>query len=159
MTLQPMRDLSIGDLAPDITLLNQDELPRTLSALRGRTVVLYFYPKDNTPGCTTEACDVRDALRAGDIPDGVIVFGISADSPSSHRRFREKLELPFDLLSDEDHTALNAYGVWTEKKLYGRTSMGIERSTFVIAPDGRIAQIWRKVKVPGHIREVLKSVA
>lgn len=150
--------LSIGDLAPDFSLPDQNGRTRTLAEFHGKTLVLYFYPKDMTPGCTTEACDVRDAYAAHDIPTGVTILGVSADSPARHAKFIAKEGLNFDLLSDETHAMLEAYGVWTEKSMYGRKFQGIERSTFVIGPDGRITAIYRKVKVPGHIAEVLRAI-
>jgi peroxiredoxin Q/BCP len=125
--------------------------------LRGRVVVLYFYPRDNTPGCTTEACDFRDAYSAFN-ESGVVVLGISTDSMSSHQKFRAKHQLPFPLLVDADATVAKRYGVYKQKKLYGKVSWGIERSTFVIGPDGIVRQVHRKVRVPGHVAEVLEDV-
>lgn len=146
-----------GQLAPDF------ELPATggrivrLSALRGRPVVLYFYPKDNTPGCTTEGQDFRDLYDLFQALD-CEVFGISRDSVKSHEGFKAKLGLPFELLSDEDEQVCEAYGVIKLKSLYGKKVRGIERSTFVIDREGRVAREWRAVKVPDHAREVLEFV-
>ena len=150
--------LNIGDPAPDFTLPNQDGEPRSLADFRGSTVVLYFYPKDMTSGCTKEACDLRDAFAAKRIPNDVVVFGVSADSPASHRKFIAKERIPFDLLSDEDRSVIRAYGAWVEKSMYGRKYMGIDRSTFVIGLDGKIAAVYRKVKVPGHVDAVLAAL-
>jgi peroxiredoxin Q/BCP len=138
-----------GSPAPDFTLSTDQGEPLTLSGLRGRRVVLYFYPKDDTPGCTVQACDFRDALPRFDDVDAV-VLGVSPDSVASHRKFREKFGLNFPLLADEDHGVAEAYGVWKEKKNYGRTYMGIERSTFLIDERGVVAQVWRKVTPKGH---------
>ena len=146
-----------GENAPDFTLPADDERQVKLSDLRGKPVVLYFYPKDDTPGCTKEACDFRDSWEQ--ITDaGAVVLGVSGDSVPSHDKFRKKYSLPFTLLSDPQHKVSEAYGAWTQKTLYGRSSLGIERSTFVIGPDGKTKAIFRKVKVDGHIDEVLKAV-
>ena len=118
---------------------------------------MYFYPKDSTPGCTQEACDFRDAIKKFRTKDAV-VFGVSADPLSSHEKFRKKYELPFSLLSDEGKSALKAYGVWKEKSLYGRTFMGIERTTVVIDKDGGVVRVFPKVKVTGHVEEVLAAI-
>ena len=120
-------------------------------------MVLYFYPKDDTPGCTKEACDFRDNFRRLK-PLGAEVFGISPDEMKSHVKFIDKFELPFTLLADEDHAVAEKYGTWKEKNMYGRKYMGIERSTFLIDPNGRISRIWRKVKVEGHVDEILKEI-
>jgi peroxiredoxin Q/BCP len=138
-----------GSRAPDFTLTSDDGSTVTLSALRGKKVVLYFYPKDDTPGCTTQACDLRDAMPTFQDLDAV-VLGVSPDSVASHRKFRDKFGLNYPLLADEDHRVAEAYGVWKEKKMYGRTSMGIERSTFLIDEDGKIREAWRKVSPKGH---------
>ncbi|HET8978248.1 MAG TPA: thioredoxin-dependent thiol peroxidase [Solirubrobacteraceae bacterium] len=151
MTLQP------GDPAPDFTLSDQQGNPVTLSELRGQTVVLYFYPKADTPGCTTQACGVRDH-RADYAQAGAVVFGISPDPVKAISRFDEKYELGFPLLADEDHTVAESYGVWVEKSMYGRKYMGNERTTFVIAPDGTIKDILHKVKPAEHDRLVLAAV-
>lgn len=150
--------LSIGDAAPDFTLPTDNGGSVTLSELAGRSVVLYFYPKDDTSGCTKEACDFRDAA-----PDfnavNAIVIGVSPDNPKKHDAFKAKHGLPFKLASDEEKTTLEAYGVWVEKSMYGRKYMGVERSTFLIGPDGTLQAIWRKVKVPGHVEAVRKVLA
>lgn len=153
-----MSPCDIGDPAPDFTLPTDGGGQITLSALRGAPVVVYFYPKDMTPGCTTQACDFRDALP--DLAtDGVRVVGISKDSPARHDRFKDKHQLTFPLAADEEGLVCDAYGVWKEKRLYGKTFMGIERSTFLIDAQGRIARIWRKVKVKGHVAEVVAAAA
>jgi peroxiredoxin Q/BCP len=148
-----------GDPAPDFTLpasgFHDDEI--ALSALRGRPVVLYFYPKDDTSGCTTEACEFRD--RWQDVKDaGAVVLGVSPDPVASHERFRDKYALPFPLLADTDHAVAEAYGVWGEKSMYGRKYMGVNRTTFLVAPDGRIACVFEKVKPKGHAAEVLQAL-
>jgi len=146
--------LNIGDPAPAWTLPTDTGESVSLASRRGKTVILYFYPKDDTPGCTKEACAFRDAsdrVRAL----GACVFGISVDSVAAHRAFKAKYRLPFPLLSDADKTVVRAYGVWKEKSMYGRTYWGIERTTVVINPQGRITRIFPKVKVDGHVDEVL----
>lgn len=122
-----------------------------------RNVVLYFYPRDNTPGCTQEACDFRDSLPQLANQD-TVVLGISGDSLASHEKFATKFELPFPLLVDEDHSVADKYGVWVEKKNYGKTYMGIQRATFLINKQGKVAAVWPKVKVKGHVEEVLAAV-
>ena len=143
-----------GTSAPDFTLRSDDGSQVTLSELRGKKVVLYFYPKDDTPGCTVQACDFRDALpRFSDVE--AVVLGVSPDSVESHGRFREKLDLNFPLLADVDHAVAEAYGVWRKHPLYGMT---IERSTFLIDERGDVARVWRKVRPEGHadmLRELL----
>ncbi|MBX5466063.1 MAG: peroxiredoxin [Firmicutes bacterium] len=146
-----------GDLAPDFTLEGTGG-PWTLSRHRGRPVVLYFYPRDNTPGCTTEACDFRDQLDAFR-RWGAEVVGISTDSLKSHQNFAAKYRLPFPLLSDPDATVAARYGVWREKMQYGKPRMGIERTTFLIDSEGRIRAVWRKVKVNGHVEAVAARLA
>ncbi|MGE0213023.1 MAG: peroxiredoxin [Parvibaculaceae bacterium] len=143
-----------GAKAPDISLPSADGKAVTLGEHRGRKIVLYFYPKDDTSGCTRQAIDFTALKKAFEAADTVVV-GISPDSPQSHERFSKKHKLDLVLASDEKRSALEAYGVWTEKSMYGRKFMGVERSTFLIGRDGRIAQVWRKVKVPGHAAEVL----
>jgi peroxiredoxin Q/BCP len=143
------KDVEKGSRAPDFTLPSDDGSTVTLSALRGKKVVLYFYPKDDTPGCTTQACDLRDAMPTFQNLDAV-VLGVSPDSVASHRKFRDKFGLNYPLLADEDHRVAEAYGVWKEKSMYGRKSMGIERSTFLIDEDGKIQEAWRKVSPKGH---------
>jgi peroxiredoxin Q/BCP len=149
--------LKVGDKAPDFDLPASGASGIKLSNLSGKKVVLYFYPKDDTSGCTKEAMAfnaLRDKFRAA----GAEIIGISADSVASHDKFRAKYELAFPLASDEDKTMLAAYGVWVEKSMYGRKYMGIERTTILVGADGRIARIWPKVKVPGHAEEVLEAV-
>jgi peroxiredoxin Q/BCP len=143
-----------GMPAPDFTLPASDGSSVTLSALRGQWVVLYFYPKDDTPGCTTEACSFRDNWHTLE-KRGVRVLGISRDSVKSHQKFAEKYGLPFTLLSDENGAVTENYGVWVEKSMYGKTYMGIARVTFAIGPDGTIAHVWPKVHPEGHAAEVL----
>ena len=145
-----------GSNAPDFTLASDEGGGVTLSALRGKKVVLYFYPKDDTPGCTIQACDFRDATPAFQKLDAV-VLGVSADSVESHGKFRKKFGLTFPLLADEDHAVCEAYGVWKERSMYGRKFMGIERSTFLIDEGGVVAQVWRNVKPKGHA-EMLEEV-
>jgi peroxiredoxin Q/BCP len=147
-----------GDVAPDFELPDQQGSPIQLSNLRGRTVVLFFYPKADTPGCTTQACGVRDH-RADYQSADAVVLGVSPDPVKSVAKFDEKFGLGFPLLSDEDHSVAEAYGVWVEKNRYGRTYMGNERTTFVIGPDGRIRDVFRSVKPDGHDALVLSSLA
>jgi peroxiredoxin Q/BCP len=148
--------LSIGDSAPDFTAPTDDG-EVSLKSLRGKTVVLYFYPKDNTSGCTREACDFRDSHRKFTRKD-VVVLGVSPDSVKSHQGFKTKHELNFPLVSDPERTIANAYGVFKEKTMYGKKVMGIERTTFVIDPKGKIAAIYPKVKVDGHVEAVLAGL-
>ena len=153
------RELAEGDKAPDFSAeAVGGTSPRVaLSDFAGKTVVLYFYPKDDTPGCTTEACDFRDSERL--LTDrGIVVLGVSRDSPASHEKFRKKYGLPFPLLSDPDGKICEAYGVIKEKTMYGVKRLGIDRSTFVIGPDGRILRIFRGVKVAGHVAAVLAAI-
>ena len=149
--------VQIGDKAPDFTLPTDGNGTVTLSKLRGKPVVLYFYPKDDTSGCTAEACGFRDSF-----PDygktGAVVIGLSRDSVASHDKFKKKYQLPFTLASDSEGKVTEAYGVWVEKSMYGRKYMGIDRSTYLIDKDGVVRGAWRKVKVPGHVTEVLKAV-
>ena len=151
------KELTVGDKAPELSIPDQHGKPVTLKSFKGKQVVLYFYPKDDTPGCTKESCDFRDVesqiLRAG----GVIV-GVSLDGKESHQKFIKKFGLPFPLLSDEDAAISKAYGVYKEKNMYGRKYWGIERSTFVIDGAGVIKAAFRKVKVEGHAEEVLASL-
>ena len=149
--------LKVGDPAPDFEALLDSGEKVSLGQLRGKKVVLYFYPKDNTPGCTREACDFRDHVDNLDAKDAV-VLGVSVDSVSSHQRFKEKYQLPFPLISDGSKELVQAYGVWKEKNRYGRRYMGTERTTFVIDEKGRIAQIFNNVKVDGHVNQVLKII-
>lgn len=150
--------VSEGMAAPDFSLKNEAGETVSLADFAGKKyVVLYFYPKDMTPGCTTQACDFRDAEK--DFSElNAVILGVSADSEKQHTKFIEKHGLPFSLLVDEDHKVSEAYGVWVEKKMYGKEFMGIERSTFLIDPTGTVIKEWRKVKVPGHIQEVLETI-
>ena len=142
-----------GDQAPQFSLPADDGSVVTRDSLRGKNVVLYFYPKDDTSGCTKEACDFRDAFpRFGKIDAEVI--GVSPDNIESHRKFKNKYQLPFRLLADESHKLADAFGVWKEKSMYGRKYMGIERTTALIDRQGRVARIFPKVRVPGHVQEV-----
>ncbi len=145
-----------GDAAPDFELPTEDGIVR-LSRLKGKPVVVYFYPKDDTSGCTAEARDFN-ALRAQFADAGAEVIGVSPDSVASHTKFSKKHGLQLKLAADEEKSAATAYGVWVEKSMYGRKYMGVDRSTFLIDPQGKIAKIWRKVKVPGHAAAVLKAV-
>ena len=152
-----MPELTVGSKAPDINLLDDEGKPFKLSALKGKTVVLYFYPKADTPGCTTESCEFRDA-DSKILKKGAVVVGISPDTPKSQEKFKTKFSLPFTLLADAEHATAEDYGVWKEKSMYGRKYMGIERTTFIIGPDGKIAKIFNKVKPAGHADEVLASL-
>ena len=149
--------LNEGDQAPDIHVRTDTGGEFRLSDLQGQRVVLYFYPKADTPGCTVEACEFRDVIRKF-AQKGVVVLGISPDKPSAQAKFRQKYDLSFPLLSDEDKSTAEAYGVWKEKNMYGKKVMGIERSTFVIGPEGKIEKIYRKVKAAGHAAEVLAGI-
>jgi peroxiredoxin Q/BCP len=148
--------LSVGDLAPNFTLAG-DRGEVSLAALRGRPVVVYFYPKDDTSGCTREAIAFTALLPEFE-SRGAVVIGISPDGPKAHEKFRAKHALGVELASDPDKVALADYGVWVEKSMYGRSYMGVERATFLVDRDGRLAAIWRKVKVPGHAEAVLKAL-
>lgn len=147
----------VGKPAPRFTLADQDGQKVSLSQLEGQPVVLYFYPKDDTSGCTKEACAFRDA-RADYEAAGARVVGVSPDDVGSHRKFADKHGLPFTLLADPEKSVCQAYGVWKEKSMYGRTYMGVERTTFVIDRDGKIARIFPKVKVDGHAAAVLETI-
>jgi len=149
--------VATGQAAPDFTLQSSGGGTISLKDFRGKNVVLYFYPKDMTPGCTTEACDFRDYHPEFAKLD-TVVLGISPDDVKSHDKFTAKHELPFPLLADPDHQVAEAYGVWVLKKMYGREYMGIERTTFLIDREGTVANVWRKVKVKGHVQEVLRFV-
>ena len=146
--------LSIGTQAPDFTLPDKDGIPVTLSSLRGRKVVLYFYPKDNTPGCTRQACAFAGAYTEFE-KRGITVVGISKDSVASHQKFAEKYNLPFILLSDPDRIAIEAFGVWQEKKMAGKVGMGVVRTTFIIDEDGVITAVMPKVKPDTNAQEIL----
>ena len=146
--------VSDGDRAPGFTLLADDGSQVSLEGLRGRKVILYFYPKDDTSGCTIEACDFRDALPRVD-ESGAAVLGVSPDDIVSHEKFKTKFDLNFPLLVDEDHTVAEAYGVWKEKSMYGRKYWGIERSTFLIDEEGVVRKSWRKVSAKGHAEAVV----
>ena len=152
-----MADLQIGDLAPDFTLPTDNDGELTLSSLRGQKVVLYFYPKDDTPGCTKESCAFNDNLSALNKLN-VQVIGLSKCSVKKHNKFKEKYGLNFPLASDENSEVCETYGTWVEKSMYGRKYMGIDRATFIIDEEGKIANIWRKVKVTGHVDEVIKTL-
>ena len=147
-----------GIPAPDFTLPTDAGDTLTLSSLRGQWVVLFAYPKDDTSGCTVEACEFRDALPQFDASKAVIL-GISPDSVKSHVKFKAKFELPYTLLADEEKTVLQAYDVWKEKSMYGKTYMGVERTTFLIDPAGQIAKVFTKVKPAGHAAEVMAAIA
>ena len=150
-------ELKVGQKAPRFTLLSDEGKKVSLGDFKGEKVVLYFYPKDNTSGCTKEACAFRDGLPRIKRRDTVIL-GMSPDSVASHQRFKAKFQLNFPLLSDAEKEVAQAYGVWKEKSMYGRKYMGIERTTFIIDENGKIAQIFRKVKVDGHVEEVLAAL-
>ncbi len=147
----------VGEKAPAFTLPSPNGKV-SLKDQKGKNVVLYFYPRDNTPGCTTEACDFRDQSAKFADAD-TVVFGISTDSVTSHEKFAAKFDLPFTLLADEDHKVCEKYGVWVEKNMYGKKSMGIQRATFLIDKEGKIAAIWPNVKVAGHVADVAKKLA
>jgi peroxiredoxin Q/BCP len=150
--------LAPGDPAPDFTLPDQAGEPISLSGLRGQKVVVYFYPKADTPGCTTQACGIRDHAADYDAA-GAVVLGISPDPVKAVRKFADKHDLRFHLLADEDHAVADAYGVWAEKSMYGRTYWGNERTTFVIDPDGNVAEVLRKVKPAQHDDLVLAALS
>jgi len=149
--------IEVGKKAKDFCLPNQDEVDICLRDLKGKWVVLYFYPKDNTPGCTTEACDFTQNLPSFEELDAV-VLGVSPDSPKKHRNFIEKKDLKITLLSDEDKKVLEEYGVWQLKKMCGREYMGVVRTTYLIDPDGKVAYRWDKVKVKGHVEAVKEKL-
>jgi thioredoxin-dependent peroxiredoxin len=149
--------LNIGDKAPDFTLMSDGDEEISLSKLSGRKVILYFYPKDNTPGCTREACDFRDQFNVLK-KHNVEVFGVSKDSAKAHSKFKEKYDLPFTLLVDSNADVCEAYGVINKKSLFGKTFLGIQRSTFLIDEKGIIRALWRKVKVPGHVEQVIHEL-
>lgn len=152
----PVKGPKVGDAAPDFTLPTDGTGTITLSALRGRPVVVYFYPRDDTPGCTMEACGFNDNLPNFSSVNAEII-GVSKDNEASHARFRAKFGLKFHLAADTETKVAKAYGVWVEKSLYGRKYMGMDRATYLIDKDGTIRGVWRSVKVPGHVDEVLKA--
>jgi peroxiredoxin Q/BCP len=157
MPKEPEITLKTGDRAPDFKAIATDGSTVTLAALKGSHVILYFYPKDDTPGCTKEACAFRDSY--GDFKKaGAVVLGVSPDPVKSHAKFTEKFKLPFPLLADEDKAIVNAYGVWGEKSFMGRKYMGVHRVTFHIGPDGKITHVWPKVKPEEHAAEVLAAL-
>ncbi len=149
--------ISAGVTAPDFTLQDETGTERTLSDYRGAPVVLYFYPKDDTPGCTTEACNFRDDYSAYE-QAGVRILGVSPDSPKSHAKFKAKYDLPFTLLADDGHEVCNAYGVWGVKKRYGREYEGVYRTTFLIDKGGQIAKVFENVKPAAHSAEILEAL-
>jgi len=149
--------IKVGSKAPAFSLASDTGEKVSLSGLKGKPVVIYFYPKDDTPGCTVEACEFRDTW-ADVKKTGAVVLGVSPDGLKSHEKFKAKFKLPFPLLADEDHTVAEAYGAWGEKSMYGRTYQGILRTTFVIGPDGKIARVFEKVKPKGHASEVLDAL-
>lgn len=151
-----MTEITEGSPAPDFTLTTDDGGSVSLSGLKGRTVVVYFYPKDDTPGCTKEAIGFS-CLKPEFDAAGVTVIGISPDDAKSKAKFRKKHDLAIMLAADEEKQAIEAYGVWVEKSMYGKAYMGVDRSTFLIGPDGTVRKAWRKVKVPGHAEEVLAA--
>ncbi|MEX2161399.1 MAG: thioredoxin-dependent thiol peroxidase [Anaerolineales bacterium] len=147
-----------GKAAPDFTLPDESGKPHKLSDYRGKTVVLYFYPADDTPGCTKEACNFRDdylQYRAA----GAVILGVSPNDEESHEAFKKKYSLPFPLLADKGHKVCDLYGVWAEKSTFGKKYFGVVRSTFIIGPDGRILKAFEKVRVPEHSRQVLEAIA
>ncbi|MCM0606543.1 MAG: thioredoxin-dependent thiol peroxidase [Xanthomonadaceae bacterium] len=151
------KELKVGDKAPAFKLKNDQDEWMSLKDFSGKTLVLYFYPKDLTSGCTTESCDFNDNLPKLKKKDAVVI-GVSKDSVASHVKFRDKYKFKFNLLSDPETEMCEAYGVWKEKSMYGRKYMGIERTTFIISPKGVIEKIYNKVKVPGHVDDVLSSI-
>jgi len=159
MSAAKAKQPAVGDTAPDFELPAHPDGPISLKQFRGKkNVVLYFYPRDNTPGCTREACDFRDRIARFD-KQKTVVLGVSTDSEASHAKFAAKFELPFPLLADQDHKVSEKYGVWVEKNMYGKKSMGMQRATFLIDKQGKIAAAWPKVKVDGHVAEVEEALA
>lgn len=150
--------INVGDKAPSFTLPDQNDQPVSLDSFKGKWVVLYFYPKDDTPGCTTEACEFTSSLDEFARLDAV-VLGVSPDSTASHRKFVSKHDLGIILLSDSGHEVLEQFGAWQEKSMYGKKYMGVQRSTFIIDPQGRVAHVWPKVSVKGHVEEVKAKLA
>jgi len=150
-----MTTMQVGAVAPDFTLLADDGTSITLSQYRGQTVVIFFYPKDDTPGCTAEACSLRDNYEAL-LAQGYAILGVSPDTEAKHQKFIDKYNLPFDLLADTDNTVALAYGVWVEKSMYGRKYMGIARTTFVIDEQGNLSEIIEKVDTKNHANQIIK---
>jgi peroxiredoxin Q/BCP len=150
--------VEVGDPAPSFALPSDTGETVSLESLRGQPVVLYFYPRDDTPGCTTQACGIRDAWDEFE-RSGAVVLGVSPDSPKKHAKFREKYGLPFTLLADEDHSVSEKYGVWVEKSFAGKKYMGVERSTFVIGADGTLTRVMRRVKPDTHADDVLAALS
>lgn len=148
---------AVGSPAPDFSLVDDQDQTVGLADLRGRPVVLYFYPRDDTPGCTVEACAFRDDFDVYERA-GAAIVGVSPDTPASHRKFKRKFELPFPLLADEDHRVAELYGAWGEKKRAGRTTMGILRTTFLIGPDGTLLRVFENVRPEGHSQEILAAL-
>lgn len=149
--------IAAGDAAPSFTLEDQNGQTVNLSDFQGKTVVLYFYPKDDTPGCTREACGFRDDFSAF-TGKNCVILGVSPDQAKTHKKFIDKYSLPFTLLADVEKTVCQAYGVWQEKNMYGKKSWGVVRTTVIIGPDGNIVKIFPKVRVDGHIAKVLESI-
>jgi thioredoxin-dependent peroxiredoxin len=149
--------LEVGAPAPAFTLTADDGSKVKLSDFKGKWVILYFYPKDDTPGCTKEACAFRDANQQI-LELGGVILGVSPDQPDSHVKFIQKYDLNFRLLSDADHAVSEKYGAWREKNMYGKRSMGIQRSTYLISPEGKVAQVWKRVQVDGHDQKVLEAL-
>lgn len=147
-------EIKAGNPAPEFFLPDENERIHNLSDYRGKTILLYFYPKDDTPGCTTEACNFRDDYSAY-LEAGVVILGVSPDSPADHTKFKAKYELPFTLLADTDHQVCELYGVWGPKKYMGREYEGVYRTTFIIAPDGRVQEVFKDVKPAQHSAEIL----
>lgn len=147
---------NVGDAAPDFELISTEGETIKLSSLQGQKVVLYFYPKDDTPGCTKEACDLRDNYT--EIKKFAVILGVSADDNTSHKKFAEKHSIPFPLLSDSDKKVCTDYGVWVQKSMFGKKYMGIQRATFLIDEKGKIAKIWPKVNVLSHVNDVIKAI-
>lgn len=150
--------LKEGDKAPDIRVRTDSGEEFRLSSMKGKRVVLYFYPRADTPGCTVEACEFRDEIQAF-AKKGAAIIGISPDKPAAQAKFKQKYDLPFVLLADEEKAAAQAYGVWKEKNMYGKKVMGIARTTFLIGPDGKIEKIYESVKAKGHAAQVLEDLS
>ena len=149
--------VDVGDKAPAFTMPTDGGGKVSLASLKGKPVVLYFYPKDDTPGCTKEACAFRD--RSAELKQlGAVVLGVSPDTVASHVKFRDKYELNFPLLEDAEHAVAEKYGAWREKNMYGKKSMGVQRSTFLIGPDGKVVKVWKRVKVDGHDDQVIEAL-